>query len=393
MCFSKGVPRGKEARTESSQASDMMDIMDTGCNSTLEKHSGKRREKRRHICKTNSLQNMRKRIQALNNRVLRKKRKPKEIKTINSRPLKRRRKRVPRIPRDKNMDFRPLTLPVTCGQAKGILHKEKMKQGVLEKCIETEDGKQFTLREFEIEGNHEKAKNWKLSVRCGGWPLKHLIQKGFLSNPPRTRKTITPEFHSDDFIDPYPQNSNTCEVCRGGGKLFCCDSCSRSFHEECHIQPIDADRDPWSCIFCCITTIQKSYPKSHPCHQESEVLERPMTSEEQLKCEFLLLKVYCCSQSPFFASEPYYSKVPSWRLKSMWLNKIKEKLIMKLYPQVKGFIRDMRLIFQNHRVYYQNKKFISLGLQLEDKFEKNFQDIFAIQATSKSSSQCEPSAV
>lgn len=25
MCFSKGVPRGKEARTESSQASDMMD--------------------------------------------------------------------------------------------------------------------------------------------------------------------------------------------------------------------------------------------------------------------------------------------------------------------------------------------------------------------------------
>lgn len=27
------------------------------------------------------------------------------------------------------MDFRPLTLPVTCGQAKGILHKEKMEQG------------------------------------------------------------------------------------------------------------------------------------------------------------------------------------------------------------------------------------------------------------------------
>ncbi|KAF6362211.1 SP100 nuclear antigen [Rhinolophus ferrumequinum] len=393
MCFSKGVPRGKEARTESSQASDMMDIMDTGCNSTLEKHSGKRREKRRHICKINSLQKMRKRIQSLHKRAPRRKYKPKERKTINSRPLKRRRKRVPRIPRDKNMDFRPPTLPVSCGQAKGILHKEKMKQGVLAKCIETEDGKKFTLREFEIEGNHGKCKHWKMSVRCGGWPLKHLIQKGFLPNPPRTRKKTTPAFSSGDFIDPYPQNSNECEVCCEPGKLFCCDSCSRSFHEKCHIQPIDADRNPWNCIFCCIKAIQKSYPKGHPRHQESEVLERPMTSEEQLKCEFLLLKVYSCSQSPFFASEPYYSKEPSWRLKSMWLNKIKEKLIMKLYRQVKGFVRDMRLIFQNHRAFYQNKKFISLGLQLEHIFEKNFQDIFAIQATSKSSSQCEPSAV
>ncbi|KAM5269208.1 nuclear autoantigen Sp-100 isoform 15-T15 [Hipposideros larvatus] len=394
MCFSKGVLRGREARTQSSQASDMIDTMDTGCNSTLEKHSEKRRENRRYIHKINSLQKARKRIQTLNNRVPRKRVKPNERKTFNIGLLKRGRKRGPRIPRDKNMDFRPPILPVTCGQAKGVLHKEKMKKGVSEKCIQTKDGKLFTLKEFEIKGNHEKSKNWRLSVRCGGWPLKHLIQKGFLPDPPRTRKKTIPEFHSDDFIDPYPENSNECEVCRRRGKLFCCDTCSRSFHVKCHIQCIDADRNPWSCIFCSIKDIQEKSPESQPCRQESEVLERPMMSEEQLKCEFLLLKVYCCSQSPFFASEPYYSREPSGRLKkSMWLNKIRKKLIRKLYPQVKGFIRDMRLIFQNHRVFYRDKKFISLGLQLEAKFEKNFQDIFAICATSKGSSQSAPSVM
>lgn len=48
--------------------------------------------------------------------------------------------------------------------------------GISAKCIEMTDGKQLTLKEFEIEGNHEKSKNWRLSVRCGGWPLKLLIQ-------------------------------------------------------------------------------------------------------------------------------------------------------------------------------------------------------------------------
>ncbi|XP_023379617.1 nuclear autoantigen Sp-100 isoform X8 [Pteropus vampyrus] len=180
MCFSKGVPRSQEARTEGSHASDMMDAMDIEYNSTLEKQSEKRREKKRYTCKIKSLHKVKKKrrhgIQTLNNRLPHKRGKPRGRKPVNAGPLKRGKKRGPRIPKDENMDFQPPILSVTCGQAKGLLYKDKIKQGISEKCIRMENGTLVTLKEFEIEGNHEKSKNWRLSVRCGGWPLKHLIE-------------------------------------------------------------------------------------------------------------------------------------------------------------------------------------------------------------------------
>eukprot|EP00071_Canis_lupus_P031807 XP_022265364.1 nuclear autoantigen Sp-100 isoform X7 [Canis lupus familiaris] len=370
MCLSKGISRGQGTRTENSQASDMMDTMDIGNNPTSGKHNEKIRKKRRHIHKKNNLQKVRRRgrhrIQSLISRALWSRGKPKGRKTTNTGPLRRGRKRGPRIPRDTHMDFHRPELPVTCGEAKGILYKEKMKQGTSEKCIKGENGSWFTLREFEVEGNHSRSKNWKMSVRCGGFPLKDLIE---------------------------PENSNICEVCRGPGKLFCCDTCPKSFHETCHIHHIDANRDPWSCIFCRIKALQKKYPQSQLGHQASEVLKRRMVPEEQLKCEFVLLKVYCYSKSLFFASKPHYQsrEASHGPKKPMWLNKIRKKLNMKLYLQVKGFVRDMRLIFQNHRAYYKdNQKFIKLGLQLEAIFENTFKNTFAIQETGENSSQLEP---
>ncbi|XP_059559453.1 nuclear autoantigen Sp-100 isoform X10 [Myotis daubentonii] len=359
------------------------DTVDIGSSSILEKHSGKRRKKRRHISKKTSPKKVRSRgrdrMQSLNNRVPRKRSKPKGTKAVNTRPLKRSRKRGLRIPRDKHMNFKRSILPVTCGPAKGMLYKEKMKQGISAKCIKTNDGKELTLKEFEIEGNHRRSKNWRLSVRCGGYPLKYLIQKKYLQDPPRTRK-IVPDSHSDNIIDPYPENSNICEMCHKGGTLFCCDTCPRSFHETCHIRHIDPGRVPWSCIFCEIKFIQKMCPESQPCHQESEILERKMLHEEYLKCEFLLLKVCHWSKSSFFIQKPYYSKKRSQSLtKCMWLNKIRETLASKLYLQVKEFVQDMRLIFQNHRKIYEGQKFIMLGIQIEAEFEKNFKDIFGIQ--------------
>ncbi|KAM9736737.1 sp110 nuclear body protein isoform 8-T10 [Dama dama] len=197
-------------------------------------------------------------------------------------------------PEDETLDFHSPELPVTCGEAKGILYTEKMKQGSLEKCIQNEKGVWFTPREFEIEGKRKHLKNWKRSMFCGGKSLEKLLQEGILLCP--SGKHLKREV-------PIPfqqENSKECEVCCKGGSLLRCDTCLRAFHEDCHIPPAEAERSPWSCTFCRM----KESSGNQQGLQKSEVRARSMQPGEQLKCEFLLLKAYCHPQSSFFAETP-----------------------------------------------------------------------------------------
>lgn len=89
----------------------------------------------------------------------------------------------------------------------------------------------------------------------------------------------------------HPETSGKCAVCEGEEELFSCDTCSRFFHENCHVQPKDANSYPWSCIFCKIKALQEKCPESQPRHQESEVLKRQMLPDEQLVSWNVILKL------------------------------------------------------------------------------------------------------
>ncbi|XP_038196962.1 nuclear autoantigen Sp-100-like [Arvicola amphibius] len=277
--------------------------------------------------------------------------------------------RGPRIPKQKNVDFSLPKLPVTCGTAKGTLDVEKFKKSIHEKSIQSETGRWLTPRDFEIKGDRKDSKNWRQSLRCYGWTLGELIKKGSLPNPQRKKEKL--------------ENSKQCMVCGRRRKLCPCDSCRKFYHKNCHIPPVENKSGPWSCVFCKIKD-QAKCQENQAFHTESEVLKRKMLPEEQLKCELLLLTVYCHSKSVFFKLKPKERKEDFPALQEhMWLDKIKKKLNNKAYHLVQHFVADMRLIFRNHSMFYKNHRYSNHGVKVGSLFEETFKRTFSIQSTSK----------
>ncbi|XP_032133847.1 sp110 nuclear body protein isoform X3 [Sapajus apella] len=262
-------------------------------------------------------------------------------------------------PKSDTVDFHWSELSVTCGEAKGILYKEKMKHGSSTKCIQNEKGAWLTPKEFEIEGKGRDTKNWKRSICYGGKPLLELLKW---------------------------KKSDECEVCCKDGQLLCCGTCPRAFHEDCHIPPVEAKRTPWSCTFCRM----KRSSGSQQGHYVSKILERRMQPPEQLKCEFLLLKAYCHPQSSFFTAIPLNIRDYGEPFQeAMWLDLVKERLITEMYT-VAWFVRDMRLIFHNHKTFYKASAFGQVGLDLEAEFEKDLKDVFGFHKANDSSFRTPP---
>ncbi|XP_053519499.1 sp110 nuclear body protein isoform X3 [Artibeus jamaicensis] len=277
-------------------------------------------------------------------------------------------------PKDETVDLQSPNFPVTCGTAKGVFYLEKMKNGSSGKCIQDEEGLWWTPLEFEIQGKGKKSKNWKRNMRCGQKTLQQLTEEGLMVCPPRIS------------LERERQKVEECEVCCKGGQLLCCDTCPRAFHEDCHIPPVEAERSPWSCTFCRV----KESSGSQQCPGESEVRARPMGPEEQLKCEFILLKTYCHPQSAFFAKTPHNILDYGEPFKEpMWLDLVKERLTAKVYT-VAWFIRDMRLIFHNHKTFHKASAFGQVGLDLETEFEKALKEMFIFHEAKEKRSQAPP---
>ncbi|XP_036110105.1 nuclear body protein SP140-like protein [Molossus molossus] len=277
--------------------------------------------------------------------------------------IKRKRRTIHRT--NMSVNFHDELLPVTCGESSGMLIKRKLERGVTMKCIRSDDGNWFSLRELEIRGGYESASNWKNSLRCGGKSLRKLIMEGILPTPPRVYGRRRLEI------------SEKCRICQDEGKLYCCVNCLGFFHGNCHLPPVESERNPWRCTFC---TIQMG-PKSQKCCKESEILGRPMGSEEMLKCDFVLLKVYHHLESNVFPNIPHenYVEQASRCLKKLRkLDEIKKNLIEGQYHQVEAFVRDMNHIFQDPRC---NDSDLS-----EVEFKEHFKAVFAIQKPKLNSS-------
>ncbi|MCJ8749509.1 hypothetical protein PDJAM_G00177020 [Pangasius djambal] len=84
-------------------------------------------------------------------------------------------------------DFYKTSLPVTCGDKKGSLHRGKLAEGV--KCI-LHEGNWFSPGGFEKLAGKGNCKNWKLSLRCQKTPLQKLIKEGHLQCPRMKRHCV-----------------------------------------------------------------------------------------------------------------------------------------------------------------------------------------------------------
>ncbi|KAM9746079.1 uncharacterized protein ACNS7B_010196 isoform 1-T1 [Menidia menidia] len=107
-------------------------------------------------------------------------------------------------------------LPVTCGQMKGTLIREKMETG--DRCILAEK-QWFTPNEFEKFAGKGSSKNWKTSIRCGGTTLGKLIKEGQLKSAIyRRRKAVrkTPPSSNDSIAESDSEEEHEVQVLSNG---------------------------------------------------------------------------------------------------------------------------------------------------------------------------------
>ncbi|CAI5775316.1 body SP140 [Podarcis lilfordi] len=249
---------------------------------------------------------------------------------------------------EQNLDFQGTTLPVTCGTAQGTLHMDIFATGVSRKSIEGSNGKWFTPSQFQTEGGRKHWKRWRTSIQCGKTSLDTLIKS---------------------------EHDDVCIVCKKEDSLICCSSCPRCFHEDCHIPKISAEkRNRWKCTFC-----HCPKPASDRPREEHLVLKWQMRGRTIVKCEFLLLRIWCQPKSFLFVDNPATIQNYNAVIKRpMWLKRIAEKLHKEKYNAVGDFVRDMRLMFKNFHKFYEGSDMVEYGRELQAEFENSFREVFSI---------------
>ncbi|XP_066531520.1 nuclear body protein SP140-like protein [Hoplias malabaricus] len=105
------------------------------------------------------------------------------------------------------------TLPVTCGQKKGTLHRDKLARGGA--CIFSE-GRWFTPAGFERCAGKSRNKNWKSSIRCQNITLQKIIEEGHLQSPREKRRSVKQTqkglFHVSSSESSSPLSESSAEM-------------------------------------------------------------------------------------------------------------------------------------------------------------------------------------
>ncbi|XP_056671321.1 nuclear body protein SP140-like protein isoform X23 [Monodelphis domestica] len=271
-------------------------------------------------------------------------------------------------------------ISVKCQKSTGILYKKRFASVYRGKCILTET-QWCTPAEFLCPDSEMDLVSWTHNIFTGSLSLQTLIENEIL------------KLHADSCACtickgdyPFPENSDDCFVCAEEGYLFCCDSCPKSFHENCHIPTIPENCAEFICTFCIIKKNKAMRAQQSIRYQEeSQVIKHPMNIEHQMKCEFLLLRMYCRMESVPFTKDPCQQiKNYSKQIRNpMWLDQVKERLSNETYNIVEGFVLDVRQIFYNCKKFNKNNYFGLLGAKLETEFEKDFKAVFDIKEEDK----------
>lgn len=74
---------------------------------------------------------------------------------------------------------------------------------------------------------------------------------------------------------------------------------------------------------------------------------------------------------------------------AMWLDLMKERLAEKEYT-VEWFVRDMRLIFLNHKNFFKASNLSQIGLDLEENFEKDLNKLLIFHEANENRFQSLP---
>uniref|UniRef100_T1GFT4 B box-type domain-containing protein n=1 Tax=Megaselia scalaris TaxID=36166 RepID=T1GFT4_MEGSC len=190
--------------------------------------------------------------------------------------------------------------------------------------------------------------------------IAKLDSNGVQVLPEGRNKTNSPLVHSSTSLDDVKgfdskddPNEDWCAVCLDGGELMCCDKCPKVFHQNCHIPPISSlpdESETWQCLLCL---------SLNDLNLDSEQFSDTLGPNELKVIQRICLELYCQYEQSLQFREPepatntsYYEIVCN----PITLDVVRTKLDPRNpnhYKDISSFISDVRLIFKNAILFYQ----------------------------------------